>query len=241
MKKLFISVMALAVSVMAMATEEAYMRIRLTGASGASSVVRLTQDNERTAAYESGYDSEKMMYQANSKSVLLYGIVGSQNCEDVVTNDLAGLKIGFVSNNVDATGYTLKFENVSGKAFKLYDKVLDQYTDIVDNGTYVFDAPSGQVANNDRFEIREAPAGPEFCFANEELKVNGFAGKKLAIWNADKTTAIVPEFTLGDTYTKDFSGEAANSKFIIVFDGLPAGAPVQKEYVIDVKPTVTKL
>lgn len=145
--------MALMISVMAMATEEAYVCIRLTSPSGTSSVVRLTQDDARTAAYESGYDSQKMMYQANSKSVLLYGFVGSEKCEDIVTNQLPGVKLGFVTNNVDANGYSLKFENVSGIALKLYDAVEHQIIDIVNNDEYVFNATVGQVDVENRFSI----------------------------------------------------------------------------------------
>ena len=168
-----------------------------------------------------------MMYQANSKSVLLYGIVGTQNCEDIVTNELNGLKLGFVSNNVDATGYTLKFENVSGIALKLYDKQLDQYTDIVENGTYVFDAPSGQVANNDRFEIRLAPAGPSICFNYNVLEINGHAGEALVIKQG--TTEIDNVASLGATYSKDLS--AYNGRLVVTLNG--------QDYQIDANPAVT--
>ena len=240
MKKIFISVMALAISAMAMATEEAYVRIRLTGASGASSVVRLTQDNERSAAYENGYDSEKMMYQANSNSVLLYGIVGSQNCEDVVTNQLDGVELGFVTNNVDATGYTLKFENVSGLSFQLYDRVADQVIPIVDNGTYTFDAAMGRVAVNDRFVIQvAAPAGTSICFNYEKLQITGYAGAQLEVLNYADKAPVFAETVAGDNVEIDLEakGLTADTQYFVKLT--PDGATAALEYVIKFKPAVT--
>lgn len=228
MKKIFISVIAMAVSVMAMATEEAYVRVRLSGASGASNVVRLTQDNERTAEYESGYDSEKMMSQANSKSVLIYGIVGSHNCEDVVTNQLTGMKLGFVTNNLDAD-YTLKFENVSGAALKLYDAVTNELIDIIDNGTYAFSveaAQVGQIAIADRFVIGGTPV-VSFCFNYNVLEVMGHAGESLVVKQGDTEIANVP--ALGGAYTLDLS--AYTGRLVVTLNGT--------DYQIDANPAVT--
>ena len=227
MKKLIISVVAIATSVMAMATEEAYVRIRLTGVSGASSVVRLTQDDARTPAYESGYDSEKIMSQANSKSVLIYGLIGEQKCEDIMTNSLNGVKLGFVTNNVDATGYTLKFENVSGLPLKLYDLEANQVIDIVDNGTYVFDAPSGRIENAARFVIANAPQG--ICFNYNILDINGYAGKSLTITEAATGTVIDNVASLPVAYSKDLS--AYTGRLVVTLNGV--------DYQIDANPAVT--
>jgi hypothetical protein len=228
MKKIFISVVALAVSVMAMATEEAYVRVRLSGASGASNVVRLTQDNERTAEYESGYDSEKMMSQANSKSVLIYGIVGSHNCEDVVTNQLTGQKLGFVTNQIDAD-YTLKFENVSGTALKLYDAVTNELIDITDNGTYAFSVEAtqvGQIAIADRFVINGTPV-VSFCFNYNVLEILGHGGESLVIKQGD--TEIANVASLSGAYHIDLS--AYSGRLVVTLNG--------QDYQIDANPAVT--
>ena len=161
MKKMFISVIALAMGVMAMATETAYVQIKLTGETGGASNVFLTEDDAYTNAFEPGADVEKMMSQSNSKSVLMYGFVGTTPCEDVVAANLDGLSLGFATNQVDQN-YTLTFIDLDGsKTLTLYDRVLDQQTTITNNGTYNFSVDASLVGRhqiNDRFYINMDPA-----------------------------------------------------------------------------------
>lgn len=161
MKKFYIFAMALVVSAFAIAADPAYVEIELTGATGGSSSVYLYEDNGYTNAYESGADVEKFMSFSNSKSVLLYGLVDSYKCEDVVTNNLDGQVLGFATNQVDAN-YTLKFIDLEGRELKLYDRVTKTQTVLTNNGTYNFSVEAsqvGQVQINDRFVINyEAPA-----------------------------------------------------------------------------------
>ena len=156
MKKIFISVIALALSVMAMATETAYVQVRLTGASGGSNSVYLTEDDAYTAAYESGVDTEKMMSLSNSKSVLMYGLVGATFCEDVVQDNLDGLYLGFTTNQVDAD-YTLTFVNHEGRELSLFDAVTGVTTTInASTPAYHFSVEASQVGRVqvlDRFII----------------------------------------------------------------------------------------
>ena len=114
MKKMFISVVALAMSVMAVATETAYVQVKLTGENGGASNVFLTEDNAYTNAFEAGVDVEKMMSQSNSKSLLMYGLVGTTPCEDVVAANLDGTELGFTTNQLDQN-YTLTFIDFSGQ------------------------------------------------------------------------------------------------------------------------------
>ncbi len=155
MKKFYIFAMALVVSAFAIAADPAYVEIELTGATGGSSSVYLYEDNGYTNAYESGADVEKFMSFSNSKSVLLYGLVDSYKCEDVVTNNLDGQVLGFATNQVDAN-YTLKFIDLEGRTLKLYDLVTNTETVITDGGTYDFTVEAAQVGRhqiNDRFVI----------------------------------------------------------------------------------------
>lgn len=191
---MFISVVALAMSVMAMATETAYVQIKLTGATGGTSNVYLTEDDAYTNAFEPGVDVEKMMSQSNSKSVLLYGFVGTTPCEDVVAANLDGLKIGFTTNQVDEN-YTLTFIGVSGRPLRLYDRVTKTETIIVGNGTYDFsveDFTYERVAFNDRFVI------------NRQVYNVTLNDCYLATFSANENV-IIPEGL--NAYTAEFQGE----------------------------------
>lgn len=170
MKKLFISVVALAMSMMAMAAETAYVQIRLTGITGGvSNSVYLTEDDAYTNAYESGADAEKIMDLANSNSVLMYGFVGTLPCGDVVALNLDGFALGFTTNMVD-NEYKLTFKNVSGRELTLYDRVENSQTIITNNGTYNFEVDAslvGQKQVNDRFYINMDPANIHTVTTND--------------------------------------------------------------------------
>lgn len=148
--------LALICSLTMMATQTAYVQIKLVGTSYptfSTSNLYLTEDTERNATYESGYDSYCEGSLSNSYSVLLYAFVGSDKCSSVATNDLSGLRIGFTTNNVD-TEYKLQFSDFDGTEFYLYDRVLHKMT-LINSTTpdYSFTAASGQIEVNDRFVI----------------------------------------------------------------------------------------
>ena len=154
MKKVFISFLAAAMTLSAFAAETARVTVRLTStnATYGNDELELKENSDRTASYESGYDVEKMMSQANKHSVLLYAFVGDQACSTVATDNLDGTVIGFTTNKYD-TDYKLVFSNVSGRELKLYDRVLNVETVITNSLEYSFTATAGRVAVNDRFFI----------------------------------------------------------------------------------------
>ena len=154
MKKVFISFLAAAMTLSAFAAETARVTVRLTStnATYGNDELELKENSDRTASYESGYDAEKMMSQANKHSVLLYAFVGDQACSTVATNNLDGMVIGFTTNKYD-TDYKLVFSNVSGRELKLYDRVLKTTTTITNSLEYSFSATEGRVAVNNRFVI----------------------------------------------------------------------------------------
>lgn len=155
MKKIFVTVLAIASAISVMATQTAAVRITLSGSNAtySKSTLKLFEDDARTAAAEDGYDSPCMMSQANSNSTLIYGLIGGAEYSTVSTDDLRGLEIGFKTNNID-TDYKLQFSNFDGMEFYLYDRVLHKMT-LINSTTpdYSFTAASGQVAVNDRFVI----------------------------------------------------------------------------------------
>ena len=228
MKKMFISVVALAMSVMAMATETAYVEIRLTGNSGLYDEMTLTEDDSYTNAYEDGADAEKIMYQANTRSVLIYGMVGVLPCGDVAAANLDEFEIGFKTNKVD-TDYKLEFSNVSGRALKLYDKVAGQVIDITEGGSYSFSVDAslvGQKEINDRFVIN-LNVTPSLCFNYNVLEINGHAGEKLVVKKGEAEIVSVDALPL--LYSKDLSDQ--KGRLVVTLDG--------KDFQIDANPDVT--
>ena len=155
MKKLFSSIMAIVVAMSAMATETAYVRMKLAGSNPtySTSTIKLTENSDRTPAYESGYDSERMMEQSNDNSVLFYAYVGTQECANVATNNLAGMALCFNTNNIDQD-YRISFELASGRSIILYDLVANTQTTITQGQYYDFTVDAslvGRKAITDRF------------------------------------------------------------------------------------------
>jgi len=229
MKKMFISVVALAMSVMAVATETAYVQVKLTGENGGASNVFLTEDNAYTNAFEAGVDVEKMMSQSNSKSLLMYGLVGTTPCEDVVAANLDGTELGFTTNQLDQN-YTLTFIDFSGRELTLLDRVTNEVVTInASTPAYAFSveaAQVGRVAINDRFLIGGTPV-VSFCFNYNVLEVMGHAGESLVVKQGDTEIANVP--ALGGAYTLDLS--AYTGRLVVTLNGT--------DYQIDANPAVT--
>ena len=226
--------LVVAVSVSAMATKTASVRINLAGSNATYSVntLRLVEDDARSAAAESGYDVSCMMSQANENSTLIYGLIGTAEYSTIYTNDLTNLEIGFVTNQVDQD-YTLTFSNFSGNEFVLYDKVANKTITI--NATtpvYAFSVDAslvGRKAINDRFVIgAPAPAAPSICFNMNKLEVKGYAGKNLKVMKG--TDVVIAEAPVADDdETYDLS--AQTGRLVVTLDG--------KDYQIDANPAVT--
>lgn len=161
MKKLFSAMLAVTVTLSAMATETAYVRMKIAGSNPtySTSTIKLTENTDRTPAYESGYDSERMMEQSNDNSVLFYAYVGTQECANIATNNLDGLALCFNTNNIDQN-YRITFELASGRTLTLYDLVANTQTTIAQGDHYDFSVDAslvGRKAITDRFYINIDP------------------------------------------------------------------------------------
>lgn len=241
MKKMVFTAVALAMGMMAMATETAYMQIRLTGESGQSSNVFLTEDSEHSSAFESGVDSEKMMSLANSKSVLIYGYQGATPCEDIVTNNLTNLQLGFTTNMVDQN-YTLTFIDKEG-TISLYDKVALDFVDLSE--AYNFSVAAGLVGQKqilDRFVVNYVPDAPvelDACFnkdAKNLLKINANPWSEGKIVICDKNDAQVGDEYAGTTTNIDLTALTAGERYIVKFFPTTdtSGKPAQKLVIVPV-------
>ena len=213
MKKLFVAAAVSLFTLSAMAAETAYVKVTLKSASGSTNAVKLAEDDANTNEYEDGADADKMMSYANSKSVLIYGIVGTHKCDNVVALNLDGTQLGFSTNNVDDT-YTLSFSNFSGRELKLYDAVKD--TVITINATtvdYTFTVDASLVGRQlieNRFSIGEpAPVPYEICHRYGKLQVSGYQGGTVIVKDAngdEKINVVVPTRVQYDIDLKDDAG-----------------------------------
>ena len=227
MKKVFISILAAAMSLSAFAAETAKVTIRLTSSNATygNDELELKENSDRNASYESGYDAEKMMSQANKYSVLLYAFVGDQPCSTVATNNLDNLALGFTTNKNDVD-YKLVFSNVSGRELKLYDKVENKEIVIANSAEYPFTAAAGRVAVNDRFVINPI-VEPSLCFNYNVLEINGHAGESLVVKKGEAEIVSIDALPL--FYSKDLSDQ--KGRLVVTLDG--------KDFQIDANPDVT--
>ena len=180
MKKLFVTMLVVVASLSVTAATTSAIRIKLVGSNPtyATSLLRLTEDNARTAAYESGYDAESMMSLSNPYSVLIYSYVETHPCEVVMTNNLNNTNVGFTTNLVDQN-YTLEFSNFEGNELRLYDAVEDS-TIVLNASTpaYAFSVTAAQVGRIqvlDRFIInpaRELDDELEICHKDNKLELH---------------------------------------------------------------------
>ena len=217
MKKVFISILAAVLTLSAFAGETARVTIQLTStnATYGTDELELKENTDRTAAYESGYDAEKMMSQANKHSVLLYAFVGDQPCSTVATNDLDGTVIGFTSNKYD-TDYKLVFSNVSG-TLSLYDRVTKTSTTIANNGEYPFTATAGRVAVEDRFVINYV--APAYVIMKGDFANPGGAWDYSTGNFTDNGATFTKELDLAADTWYHFQLEEGYSPAIIAADG----------------------
>lgn len=232
MRKLLFSFFAVALCASMFATETAKVTIELlsTNATYGTDVLELRENTDRNSTYESGYDSESMMSQANKHSVLLYGFVEDRPCSYVATNNLDGLAIGFTTNKYD-TDYKLVFSNVSGRELKLYDRVLKTTTTITNSLEYSFSATEGRVAVNDRFVIglpSYSVTMNEYGWASfsgyDDLAIpaglyaykGAFSGEELALAEVNYIKAnegVILRGTAGQTYDLDLDLGTGSSDF----------------------------
>lgn len=247
MKKYLIIILCLtAASVMA--TETAYVGLKLTGATTAAATnykVRITEDNSYTDGYDEGADAEVLsLNPSNSQSVFLYALVGSKKCSSVYDDKIANLGIGIQTNRVD-NRYTITFTSTAGRSLKFYDRVLDSTMVMVKNGTYEFEVNttncSSYVAGqniqiNDRFIIE--PCGDEGDL--EVCHING----NLEIRNNPFTTNIVIKDESGEAVITAAHQPTKPNPQIISLEALEAGRYTvefnegAEVFVIAVKPEV---
>ena len=228
MKKLAILVSIVFATVNAFAAVTTTSQIKLSSANQGDKVLRVVVADQFSDAYDNGYDAVVGAGQDGG----LYIVMGGDKYVKFATNALAeNLPLGFGS--CDDLDYTLTFSNFSGASYVIYDKVADENITVnASTPAYNFTIAASEknMAIEDRFVINyvaPAPAAPSLCFNYNVLEVNGHDGETLKIMQGD--TEIVPEMTLGNTYSKDLS--AYNGRLVVILNG--------QAYQIDANPATT--
>ena len=217
MKKI---VLSLALFIAGISTIVAQTPTKYATISMGASQISVLEGTTWSDAFDNGFDA----YQYNKTGLAI--VSGGTRYAAWATNELDNIEIEVALTAPVTSDVTLTFSNVIGDIHMNFNG-----TEVVltDGGSITL--PATDFGTDGKYskslKITKAVT-PEFCFRNEVLTVNGYAGKTLKI--SKDGTDVVAEFTLGDTYEYDFSAAAAG-RYVVTFDG--------KEYQIDVKPAVT--
>ena len=226
MKKLFISLLALAATVNAMAiTYAGKATITLTSANNESCSIIVAESDELADGLNNGYYAVINM---ENREVALYAIYGGSNYQQFATKSLEDIALGVKTSA--ATDYTLTVSNVSGsKTLKL--KIGDEVIELTDGLSKALTlTPNQDALAFGTLEPSALPAVPGICFNYNHLIVTGYAGSTLKVEKAG--VAVVAEQTLASD-NEDFDLSAESGRLVVTLDGV--------EYQIDANPAVTDL
>ena len=224
MKKILVSLLLVAASLNAIATDFAVATLTLKGnTSLEQGEVTLVKTDDPAA---SSFCAPLFIDQYH---VVMYAISGGDEKYQIWANaDLKDFPLG-IKTYSDAE-YTITVSNVSGsETLNLYDAVTGQSIPLTDGQTYVFSAAANSTIA-DRFIINKStPAGPSICFNYNKLQINGHAGEALIIKKGAEEIANVP--ALPAIYELDLN--AQSGRLVVTLDGV--------DYQIDANPAVTVL
>lgn len=234
MKKIFVSLLIVAASLNAMATDFAVATLTLKGNTSLEKgeVTLVKTDNSAASSFCAP------LYMDQYK-VAIYAINGSEKYQVWANADLTSFPLG-IKTYSDAN-YTITVSNVSGsETLSLYDAVTGQAIALTNGQTYEFAAAANSTIA-DRFVINKPVPG--ICFNYETLQITAYAGAQVELLNyADKASVMAP-VTIAGNYQEikleDVAGLVANTQYIVKLT--PAGATEALEYVIKYKPAVTTL
>lgn len=209
-----VAMCAMTLAASAAQTAKAKIVIAATDNSTGTDNLYVVEDDAYSAAYDDGMDAMKIMNDG-ANAINLYAVLGGNNLQVCVTNDIANLPLTFKA--ASATSYTMTFSKVTGTV-KLYDAVENTTTTLANNGTYTFTCAANATLA-DRFVInRPAPAVPGICHYGDVLQVTGSNGMTVQINNMDDTQAIAPVAITSDSQDIDISGLTAGNQYKVVWN-----------------------
>ncbi len=232
MKKLFISLLALAATVNAMAiTYAGKATITLTSANNESCSIIVAESDELADGLNNGYYAVINM---ENREVALYAIYGGSNYQQFATKSLEDIALGVKTSA--ATDYTLTVSNVSGsKTLKL--KIGDEVIELTEGLSKALTLTPNQAALAFGTLEPSAPAVQGICFNYNILTLTMYAGATVDVYPYGNTAAAVSATVTDDApFDVDLNTQASGKYEVVV--AVP-GATVPEKYIIDVKPAVT--
>lgn len=231
MKKILISLLVIAASLNAMATDYAVATLTLKGNTSLEQgeVTLVKTDNPAAASYCAPLYIDQY-------HVVMYAISGSEKYQIWANADLTDFPLG-IKTYSDAD-YTITVSNVSGsETLNLYDAVANQTIALTNGQTYNFTAAANSTIT-DRFLINHAaPLVQGICFNYNILTLTKYAGAHVDVFADGAAAAAVSADVVGDAaFDVDLNAQAAGKYKVVV--NVP-GATKPEEYIIDVKPAVT--
>lgn len=211
-----------------LATETAYVGMKLTGETTASATnfkIRLTEDDAYTHGYDDGADAEILsLNPSNSQSVFLFAMVDTKRCSSIYDNLVKDLHVGFQTNRVD-NKYSITFTTVEGRKLKFYDAANDSTFLITSNNqVYSFEVnasnyPAYVAGTNmlieDRFIIEPVFAF-QVCAYKDYVEITGNEGTdNIVITNMAGDTVVNVAPKMG-VQTIDLSGKDAGHYVLTV-------------------------
>lgn len=229
MKKIFISLLVVAASLNAMATDFAVATLTLKGNTSLEQgeVTLVKTDNPAAASYCAPLYFDQYF-------VVMYAINGSDKYQIWANADLTDFPLG-IKTYSDAD-YTITVSNVSGsETLNLYDAVADQTIALTNGQTYNFTAAANSTIA-DRFIVNpSAPAVQAICFKYNKLELTKYDGATVEVFADGAATAAVSQVVAGDAQFDIDLSALASGKYTVVISGIAT----PEEYIIDVKPAVT--
>ena len=164
MKKLFISLLAMAATLNAMALDcTAVAKMKLTSNNG--EICDNIYVGETADPDASFYCATMNM---TGRKIALYTIANSKQYQKYYAADVEGATLGLLTNA--DTEYTINFSGVTGTLY-LVDAVANKYTEITEGGSYTFTAEANQTIA-DRFSITKVLPAKPYTFINNVLVIN---------------------------------------------------------------------
>lgn len=239
MKKIFISLLAIAATMSAMAqTFTGIAQLTLTSNDNKSCTMSIAESEDLSDGLNSGYYA---ILNESGYDVQLYVSYGGQKYQQFASNaaTMQNLQLG-VKTNAAAT-YTLTASNVTGSLKIKFAGV--EYTINADGAVFsdlALPANSVLPAAGDEANYVVNPSAPlvqGICFNYNILTLTMYNGANVDVYPYGTTTAAVSATVAGDApFDVDLSTQASGKYKVVVT--IP-GVVDPEEYIIDVKPAVT--